>query len=75
VAHHGSDDPGLPAQLETTDPGLAVISAGEDNPFGHPTPATLAAIADSGATALRTDRSGTISIVVGRNGYEVETGR
>ena len=38
VAHHGSEDAGLDALLDRTDPRLAVISVGEDNPFGHPTP-------------------------------------
>ena len=39
VAHHGSDDAGLGALLDRTDPKLAVISVGAGNPYGHPTPA------------------------------------
>ena len=41
VAHHGSDDAGLDALLDRTAPRLAVISVGEDNPYGHPDPETL----------------------------------
>ena len=44
VAHHGSDDAGLGALLDRTAPKLAVISVGEDNPYGHPTAGTLATL-------------------------------
>ena len=37
--------PGLAALLERTRPRLAVISVGAGNPYGHPTPATLATLA------------------------------
>ena len=66
VAHHGSEDAGLASLLEATDPALAVISVGADNPFGHPAPPTLAALARSGVHVLRTDRDGEIAIEVGR---------
>ena len=58
VAHHGSDDAGLAALLDRTGPRLAVISVGADNPYGHPTPATLATLAAHGVRTLRTDRDG-----------------
>ena len=48
VAHHGSEDAGLDGLLERTMPRLAVISVGEDNPYGHPTAATLATLASHG---------------------------
>ena len=46
VAHHGSADPGLPALLERLRPRLAAIEVGE-NTYGHPTPSTLAALAQA----------------------------
>ena len=61
VAHHGSDDAGLDDLLDRTRPRLAVISVGEDNPFGHPTPSTLATLASHGIPVLRTDLEGTIT--------------
>lgn len=64
VAHHGSDDAGLAALLERTRPKLAVISVGSDNPYGHPTPATLATLAAHGTRVLRTDRDGDVAIEV-----------
>lgn len=75
VAHHGSDDTGLSALLAATKPRLAVISVGQDNPFGHPTQATLDALREAGTAILRTDLDGTVSIVIGRSGYTLETGR
>jgi competence protein ComEC len=38
VAHHGSKTSTCPQFLSVTDPEIAVISAGADNPFGHPSP-------------------------------------
>ncbi|MBK5219063.1 MAG: ComEC/Rec2 family competence protein [Thermoleophilia bacterium] len=66
VAHHGSDDAGLAALLDRSRPDLAVISVGEDNTYGHPTPATVATLAAHGVRTLRTDRDGTVVIEVDR---------
>ena len=65
VAHHGSEDAGLPALLERTHPRLAVISVGDDNPHGHPSPSTLETLAAHGVSVLRTDEEGTIVLDVG----------
>jgi competence protein ComEC len=73
VAHHGSEDAGLETLLDRARPRLAVISVGEGNPYGHPTAATLAALAAAGARTLRTDRDGTIVIDVrGSRGTSTE---
>jgi competence protein ComEC len=74
VAHHGSDDAGLDSLLDRTDPKLAVISVGRDNPYGHPTPATLATLASHGIPTLRTDTDGTVVLSVNRSSVEVEGG-
>lgn len=62
VPHHGSayQDP---AFLEATDPRLAVVSVGEGNTYGHPSPATLDLLAAGGATVVRTDLDGTTAVV------------
>jgi len=41
VAHHGSDTSTTPAFLAVVNPQLAVISAGGDNPHGHPSPEVM----------------------------------
>jgi competence protein ComEC len=74
VAHHGSEDAGLGSLLDRTDPRLAVISVGEDNPFGHPTPATLQALADHRVPTLRTDLDGTVTLDVSHGAVKVSTG-
>ncbi|HEV2819410.1 MAG TPA: ComEC/Rec2 family competence protein, partial [Solirubrobacteraceae bacterium] len=60
VAHHGSDDPGLPRLLDRLSPDVAVIPVGP-NRYGHPTPSTLAALREV-PTVRRTDRHGTVRI-------------
>lgn len=73
VAHHGSEDGGLAELLERTTPRLAVISVGEGNPYGHPTPATLSTLAGHGVGVLRTDRDGTVVIDVSRRSLSVRS--
>jgi competence protein ComEC len=73
VAHHGSDDVGLGPLLDRIRPRLAVISVGVDNPYGHPTPGTLATLAAHGVPTLRTDRDGTIEIDVRRRTFSVDS--
>jgi competence protein ComEC len=73
VAHHGSDDAGLGDLLDRTRPRLAVISVGAGNPFGHPTPATLATLASHGVPTLRTDRDGTVVLEVVGDSVRVDS--
>jgi competence protein ComEC len=63
VAHHGSADPLLPDLLERVRPRIAVISVGERNDYGHPTPSTLSALARApGLDVYRTDLDGRVTI-------------
>jgi competence protein ComEC len=73
VAHHGSDDAGLGPLLDRIRPRLAVISVGADNPYGHPTPGTLATLAAHHVPTLRTDVDGTIEIDVRRRTFSVDS--
>ncbi|WP_435212170.1 ComEC/Rec2 family competence protein [Streptomyces sp. bgisy034] len=61
VAHHGSayQDPEL---IRRAAPRLALISAGADNSYGHPAPATVAALRAQGAVVLRTDEDGALAV-------------
>jgi competence protein ComEC len=74
VAHHGSEDAGLDALLDRIAPRLALISVGAENSYGHPAPATLATLAAHRVPVLRTDRSGTIVLDVGRNSVSIGAG-
>ena len=63
VAHHGSEDPGLPDLLRVLHPRVAVISVGAHNDYDHPRPETLAALeAEPGLRTLRTDVNGRIVV-------------
>ncbi|MGN6217455.1 MAG: ComEC/Rec2 family competence protein [Solirubrobacterales bacterium] len=72
VAHHGSDDAGLGALLDRIRPRLAVISVGKDNPYGHPTPGTLAVLARHRVPTLRTDEDGDVVIDVTRGSMRLD---
>ena len=43
-----------------------MISVGADNPYGHPTPGTLATLAEHHVPVLRTDEGGDVTIDVTR---------
>ena len=76
VAHHGSEDDGLPDLLAGTMPTLSLVSAGAGNPYGHPVDSTLEALEGSGSEIYRTDRQGTVSVLLWPSGrVEVETAR
>lgn len=63
VAHHGSSDDGLPDLLKRLSPAVAVISVGKNNDYGHPTPSTLAALAQQpGLAVFRTDEDGRVTL-------------
>jgi competence protein ComEC len=74
VAHHGSEDAGLDSLLDRIVPRLALISVGAGNPYGHPTPTTLATLAAHHVQTLRTDRAGTIVLEVGSHSVALGTG-
>jgi competence protein ComEC len=64
VSHHGSADPGLPEVLARLRPRVAAIECGAGNPYGHPTPSTLAALHARVPYVRRTDRDGTVRLTV-----------
>ena len=62
VAHHGSGTATTDAFVEQMRPRVAVVSAGLGNPYGHPSPATVQRLSDSGARVFRTDIDGSVDI-------------
>ncbi len=75
VSHHGSADPGLPEVLERLGPRVAAIEVGAGNSYGHPTPATIAALNAAVPHVFRTDRDGTVTLTVRDGHMAVETER
>ncbi|HXF96648.1 MAG TPA: DNA internalization-related competence protein ComEC/Rec2, partial [Gemmatimonadales bacterium] len=64
VGHHGSRTATSEAWLQEVRPREAVISVGVRNRYGHPAPEVLARLVRRGITVRRTDREGTITIVL-----------
>jgi len=62
VAHHGSRTSSSLELLSTWRPQIAIISAGRGNTFGHPATEVLRRLAAAGATVLRTDLDGQITL-------------
>jgi competence protein ComEC len=62
VAHHGSRTSSSFDLLSAWHPQIALISAGRGNTFGHPAPEVLQRLATIGATVLRTDLHGQITM-------------
>jgi len=73
VAHHGSGTSSSSTLLEGWRPHIAVISCGRGNRFGHPTPEVLQRFGSIGATVLRTDREGQITIETDGGSFRTTT--
>lgn len=63
VGHHGSKNSTTDEFLAAVHPRIAVISAGENNPYGHPSPELLARLENARVRILRTDRDGAVHIL------------
>jgi competence protein ComEC len=63
VGHHGSKNSTMPEFLESVGPQIAIISTGEQNPYGHPSAEVLERLRGSGARILRTDVEGAVRVV------------
>ncbi len=64
VPHHGSRSSTTEALLTALSPEVAAISVGRANPWDHPDPGVLARLARHGATVLRTDQDGAVTIAL-----------
>jgi competence protein ComEC len=73
--HHGSKTSSSEAFLTAIDPQVVVISVGEDNRFGHPSPEVLERYAAHDLPVLRTDYHGTIEFSTDGKRLWVETAR
>ncbi len=71
VAHHGSANGTTQAFLSHLQPEVAIISCGEDNPYGHPSKETLLRLERSGVEIYRTDRVGHIVATIQDGNYSI----
>jgi competence protein ComEC len=71
VGHHGSKNSTMPDFLAAVRPRVAIISAGEDNSYGHPSPELVKRLEDAGVRILRTDRDGAIHVLTDGDRVEI----
>jgi competence protein ComEC len=82
VGHHGSKNSTTPELLAAVQPRVGIISAGEGNLYGHPSPELLERLTNAGVRILRTDRDGAVQVLTDGTQMEIscfipcpETGR
>lgn len=63
AGHHGSDTSSGEEFISAVKPSIAVIEAGKDNDFGHPSLRTIKRLERAGAKLFRTDVGGTVKII------------
>jgi len=63
VGHHGSKNSTTTEFLAAVQPQFGIISTGEDNPYGHPSPELLDRLQSAGVRILRTDQNGAVHLV------------
>lgn len=68
VGHHGSRTSTDSSFLAAVQPEVALLSVGRLNRYGHPAPEVVRRLEAAGAEVHRTDREGTVRVLVGGNG-------
>jgi len=71
IGHHGSKNSTTPEFLAAVQPRFGIISAGEDNPYGHPSPELLERLENAGVRILRTDRDGAVRVLADGTRLEI----
>jgi competence protein ComEC len=72
VAHHGSRYTSDEEFLKALRPGIALISCGEGNSYGHPHRELIERLDAVGTRIYRTDKSGAITVIVNNNRVYVD---
>lgn len=73
LGHHGSGTSTHPSFLAAVAPGVAIVSAGADNPYGHPDAEVLARLEAAGVDVYKTASQGTIRVATDGTTVEVST--
>jgi competence protein ComEC len=71
VGHHGSKNSTTPEWLAAVQPRVGIISAGEGNLYGHPSPELLERLRNAGVRILRTDRDGAVHVLTDGTRLEI----
>ena len=71
VGHHGGKNSTTPEFLAAVRPQVGIISAGEANAYGHPSPELLERLENAGVRILRTDRDGAVHVLTDGTRLEI----
>jgi competence protein ComEC len=71
VGHHGGKNSTTQEFLNAVEPRIGIISVGEANPYGHPSPELLERLQAAGVRILRTDRNGAVHVLTDGRQLEV----
>jgi competence protein ComEC len=71
VGHDGSKNSTMPEFLSAVAPQVSIISAGEENLYGHPSPELLERLEESGTRIFRTDRNGAVRVLTDGDASQV----
>jgi competence protein ComEC len=71
LGHHGSKNSTSLEFLAAVRPRVGIISVGEDNPYGHPSPELLERLQNAGVRILRTDRDGAVHMLTDGTRLEI----
>jgi hypothetical protein len=71
LAQHGSKNSTMAELLNAVAPQISIISAGEVNPYGHPSPELLQRLEESGTRIYRTDQDGAVRVLTDGESLEV----
>ena len=71
VGHHGGRNSTTQEFLRAVKPRIGIISVGEANAYGHPSPVLLERLEASGVQVLRTDRDGAVHVLTDGQQFEV----
>ena len=71
IGHHGGKNSTTQEFLRSVEPAIGIISVGEANPYGHPSPELLDRLESSNVHILRTDRDGAVHVLTDGRQLEV----
>ena len=72
AGHHGSETSSTPPLLNVVRPRVALVSVGEGNTYGHPSPDVMHDLEQRGIHVLRSDRDGSVVLRFERGRLTVE---
>lgn len=71
IGHHGSNTSSDPLFIDMLKPGIAIVSAGKDNQYGHPTKEIVDMLKNKHIPLFSTITTGTIHAMVGDNSWQI----